>query len=301
MRFTFKAALLLAGISTLTACSIPRFSEDNYVKPMGGAKVVDNLTEQSDRLSCLGRHIAEKRLLPAFPLRQGITASNPIRFAVGRVEDFTGKQDLINGKRLTQGAALMAISALGLTRLPMVERFDITIAETEFKYSDNKLIGDSATNSFRQTYAGSVPGSDFYFVGGITEANYNIRSGEIEGLAKFLGTSARYAVIDVGLDMRLVNTRTLETVAANTFRKQIIGTEVRAGYFRFLNDYVMDFSTSERAQEPIQKAVRMVVEHSIYKLLLELYRIPAAICDPVIVNENSQMKLSAEISATATN
>lgn len=295
---TIPLSIGLWATLVLTGCSLPKipsFIDDEYTPAVHGARVVENTSNQADRLACLGRYIQENRLLPAHALRQGVNPTNPVRFAVGRIEDFTGKQDLINGKRFTQGAALMAISALGLTKLPVVERFDPTIAETEFKYTDNKLIGDSVTNSFRQTYAGSVPGSDFYFVGGITEANYNIRSGEIEGLAKFVGASARYAVIDVALDMRLINTRTLETVSANTFRKQIIGTEMRAGYFRFFNDYVMDFSTSERAQEPIQRAIRMVVDHSVYRLLLDLYRIPSATCDPVIVDENSQMKLSAEL------
>ena len=297
------ALLPLMGslLGMLSACSIPRINEPEYLQATVGRHVVENTTSQGERLVCLGRYINEQKLLPAFTIRTGISPNNPVRFAVGRIEDFTGKQDLVNGKRLTQGAALMAISALGLTKLPMVERFDLTIAETEFKYTDNKLIGDSQTNSFRQTFVGSVPGSDFHFVGGITEANYNIRSGEIEGTAKFLGSSARYAVIDVGLDMRLVNTRTLEVISANTFRKQIIGTEFRTGYFRFFNENFVDLSASQRSQEPIQKAIRMVVEHSIYKLLLDLYRVPAATCDPVIVDENSQMKLSAEIGASSSN
>lgn len=276
----------------VSACTIPKFTDPEYTNAFVGQHVVQNETPQSDRLICLGRYIQEKKLLPTSQIRQGISPSQPVRFAVGRVDDYTGKQDLVNGRRLTQGAGLMAISALTLTRLPQVERSDITLAEVEFRYTDNKLLGDSQNNNYRQIFAGSVPGSDFHFMGGITEANYNIRSGEIEGTAKYVGASARYAVIDVGLDMRLVNTRTLEIVSANTFRKQLIGTEYRTGYFRFFNDTFFDFSTSERAQEPVQRAVRMVVEHSIYKLLLDLYRVPATVCDPVTAEENSKLKLT---------
>lgn len=68
---------------------------------------------------------------------------NSKRFAVGRVSDFTGKEDLVNGKRITQGAALMVISALAKTGVPIVERFDTTIADMELKYADNKLITDN--------------------------------------------------------------------------------------------------------------------------------------------------------------
>jgi curli biogenesis system outer membrane secretion channel CsgG len=300
MKFAIST-LLASSTLALSACSIPHINESEYIAPITGRHVVDNTTPQSERLVCLGRHIAEKRLLPAFTIRSGINPSNPVRFAVGRIEDLTGKQDLVNGKRLTQGAALMAISALGLTQLPLVERYDLTVAETEFKYTDNKLIGDSQTQSFRQTFVGSVPGSDFHFVGGITENNLNIRSGEAEGTVRYFGGSTRYAVIDVALDMRLINTRTLEVISAHTFRKQIIGTEFRTGYFKFFNENFIDLSASERSQEPVQRAIRMVVEHSIYRLLMDLYRIPAATCDPVIVDENSQMKLTAEIGATSRN
>ncbi|MCE2680152.1 MAG: transcriptional regulator [Burkholderiales bacterium] len=289
--------LLAALISTslISACGgLPSLGKDEYVKPISDSRVVNTMTPQSERLTCLGKYIAEKKLLPAFPTSNGKPPLNPVRFAVGRIDDLTGKQDLTNGKRLTQGAALMAISAFSLTQLPLVERYDTAIAEIELKYTDNKLIGDSQTNAFRNTYAGSVPGSDFHFMGGITEANYNIRSGEIEGSFRYLGSSARYVVIDVAMDTRLINTRTLEVVSANTFRKQILGTEFRTGYFRFLNNNLIDLSASERSQEPVQQAIRMVVEHSIYKSLLDLYRVPSSICDPVIIDENSRLKLSAE-------
>jgi curli biogenesis system outer membrane secretion channel CsgG len=289
----------------LTACSIPKWKDNDYVASVEGAQVTDNRTPQTERLICLGDHIRTKRLSPAVTFANetdSATKGQKIRrFAVGRIEDYTGKQDLVNGRRLTQGAALMAISALGLTKLPMVERFDLSIAETEFKYTDNKLIGDSSPVGFRQTYAGSVPGSDFHIVGGLTEVNYNIRSGEVEGTAKYLGSSLRYAVIDVGVDLRLINTRTLEVVSVNTFRKQIIGTETRMGYFRFFNENFLDFSASERSQEPIQKAVRMVLEHSIYKLLLDLYQVSSDVCDPVKIDESSNLKLTDSLSIYGNN
>ena len=303
-RFATLSLLSLCIGSGLTACSTPRWQENDYVAPAEGAQVMSNRTPQTERLICLGEHIRSKKLSPGLSgsasLEKSGAALKVTRFAVGKIEDYTGKQDLVNGRRLTQGAALMAISALGLTKLPLVERFDLSIAETEFKYTDNKLIGDSAGPGFRQTYAGSVPGSDFHIMGGLTEVNYNIRSGEVEGTAKYLGSSLRYAVIDVGVDLRLVNTRTLEVVSVNTFRKQVIGTETRVGYFRFFNENFIDISASERSQEPIQKAVRMVLEHSIYKLLLDLYQVSSQACDPVKIDENSNLKFTDTLSVHGT-
>jgi hypothetical protein len=134
--------LLAALISTslISACGgLPSLGKDEYVKPISDSRVVNTMTPQSERLTCLGKYIAEKKLLPAFPTSNGKPPLNPVRFAVGRIDDLTGKQDLTNGKRLTQAAALMAISAFSLTQLPLVERYDTAIAEIELKYTDNKL------------------------------------------------------------------------------------------------------------------------------------------------------------------
>jgi curli biogenesis system outer membrane secretion channel CsgG len=257
-------AVLLCGCST-----IPSFDSDRYVSPLAGAAVTPNTTNYTQALDCLGNYLK--------------TANVPeARFTVGRVEDYSGKQDLVNGRRITQGAALMVISALSRTRLPIVERLDTSIAEMEFKYTDNKLIGDNnvaGDNPVRRTLAGSVIGSDYHIVGGITEVNYNIRSGSIDSSIKSVGASARYAVLDIAIDLRLVNTKTLQIVDVVSFQKQIIGTEVRAGIFRFLLDSVIDVSASDKAQEPIQRSVRMVAERAVFELIADLYKVPSKTCN----------------------
>lgn len=257
------------AIFLLSACgAVPTFNADKYVSPLSGATVINNTSNYTQALACLGSYLHNAKLAP-------------VRIAVGRVEDFSGKQDLTNGKRITQGAALMVISALAHTKLPIVERLDTSISEMEFKYTDNKLIGDgnsTAEHPFRRTFAGSVVGSDFHIVGGITEVNYNIRSGSLENTITSLGVSARYAVLDVAIDLRLINTRTLQVVEVASFQKQIIGTEIRAGLFRFLSDSVIDISAADKAQEPIQKAVRMVTEHAVFHLIAGMYKIPTDVC-----------------------
>ncbi len=253
-------ALLLAGCG-----SVPQFDRNEYVDPIGNAPAIENLTQYTAALDCLGRYI-QKTTLPGK------------RIAVGRVDDFTGKQDLVNGKRVTQGASLMVISALARTRVPMVERLEFAVGEMELKYTDLKLIGDDTKNTLRQTFGGSVIGSDYFIVGGITEVNFNVRSGALDSAVKFVSGSGRYAVLDIGLDLRLVNTRTLEIVKVASLRKQIIGTEVRFGIFRFLNDTTIDISAAERSQEPIQKGIRMLAERAVFEFVSELYKVPENTC-----------------------
>ena len=223
--------------ASASACTtLPSFSKAEYVSPFDGASVVENTTRYSSALECLKPMIGGR----------GPSAK---RFAVGRVSDFTGKEDLVNGKRISQGAALMVISALAKTGVPIVERFDTSIADMELKYADNKLITDNPEGkAHRQILSASLPGSDYHIVGGITEVNYNIRSGSLETSFRFIGAAARYFVMNVAVDLRVVNTKTLEVVNTQSLQKQIIGTELNGGYFRLFSDGLADVNAAERTQ-----------------------------------------------------
>lgn len=224
LAFTFAAA----GCTT-----IPSFTAADYVSPLDGARVVDNTTRYSDNLDCLRPKLANSE------------GSNK-RFAVGRVSDFTGKEDLTNGKRITQGASLMVMSALSRAGATLVERFDTSISDMELKYSDNKLITDNPeTQAYRKLMSGSLPGSDYHIVGGITEVNYNIRSGSVDSSIRFIALGSRYFVMNVAIDLRLVNTKTLEVVNNQSLQKQIIGTELSGGFFRIFSEGTVDIATSE--------------------------------------------------------
>ena len=266
--FLGLSSKLLLGtlcVLALPACTtLPSFSSSNYVDPMDSAEVVENQTRYSTALQCMA------------PM---VNRTQSPRFAVGKVSDFTGKEDLVNGKRLTQGAALMVMSALGKAGVPLVERFDTSIADIELKYSDNKLITDSPdTREHRRIFSGVLPGSDYHVVGGITEVNYNIKSGSLESTLRFIGASARDFVMDVGVDLRLVNTKTLEVVNIQSLQKQIIGTELRGGYFRLFSDGLVDINASERTQEPIQRGVRMVLEQAVFNMVNQTLQLNAQNC-----------------------
>ena len=267
-----SAALLAAGcVSPVAGPS------GQYAKPIGNAPVTANPTPYSDGLVCMGHYARQS----------GYRAP---RIAVGRILDYTGKADLEGGRRVTQGASLMAISAFAKSGARLVERFDTSVSELELKYANNKLIGDEDPDNFRKITAGSIPGSDFYLVGGITELNYNIRSvgaeafvGDTDAMDPKGSFGGKLYVINVGLDLRLVDTETLEVVDVISYQKQIIGREVSLGIFDFANGNVFDVGVGGRAQEPIQLAVRSVIERAVLEMMANLYAVPSSqICEATV-------------------
>ena len=259
------AALTLEGCISPSADSIGR-----YTAPIGGSPVISNETPYSAALRCMS----------------GIVSQHPVRIAVGQIADYTGKIEADgSGRKVTAGAALMAMTALSKAGVHMVERFDTSVAEMELKYANNKLIGDDKNpndGDFRKIIAGSIPGSDYYIVGGITELNFNIRSENASGTGGGTATNATTGtlggnvyVMNVGLDMRLVNTNTLEVADVISYQKQIIGHQISAGVFDFMGTNFFDLSAGESALEPIQLAVRSVIERATLEMVTRIYRIPS--------------------------
>jgi curli production assembly/transport component CsgG/holdfast attachment protein HfaB len=271
-KYLFRTLAVAVTAMALGGCISPiPTASGRYTSPIGGSPVISNETPYSGALRCLGRY----------------TAQRPLRVAVGQIADYTGKNESDNsGRKLTQGAALMAMSALSKAGVPLVERFDTSVAEMELKYANNKLIGDEGQKGdYRKILAGSIPGSDYYLVGGITELNFNIRS---EGANANGGGTATTAVkgtiggslyvMNVGIDLRLVDTNTLEVVDVISYQKQIIGRQISAGVFDFLGQTFFDASVGESALEPIQLAVRSVIERATVEMMSRLYHTPPTAC-----------------------
>lgn len=255
-------AAVIAAALALGACVSPIAGSDGrYAVPLGTAPVISNETPYSAGLRCLAGY--------------SMASNRSLRIAVGQIADYTGKEEYEGGRRVTQGAALMAMSALSKTGVRLVERFDTSVAELELKYANNRLIGEGRDDySFRAITAGQFPGSDYYLVGGITELNYNIRSVGADAFASDpaeqgakgqLGYKAY--VMNVAIDLRLVDTRTLEVVDVISYQKQIIGRELSAGIFDFMNGNIIDVGVGERALEPIQLAVRSVIERGVLEMV----------------------------------
>jgi curli production assembly/transport component CsgG/holdfast attachment protein HfaB len=245
-----------------------------YATPIGDAPVTSNATPYSPALVCLADYARMYHLRAP-------------RVAVGRIADYTGKAEDNGGRAISQGASLMAMSALAKAGMPLVERYDTSVSELELKYANNKLIADGPAPSpgaaapYRKILAGQIPGSDFYIVGGVTELNYNIRSSGVDiaggrqdatkGTGRFTG---KVYVMNVAIDLRLVETKTQEVVDVVSYQKQIIGREVGAGIYKFFGSHVIDASAGEGALEPMQLAVRSLIERGMVEMVANLYGAP---------------------------
>lgn len=198
--------------------------------------------------------------------------------AVGDVKDYTGKYSQNEGSTITQGGSLMIYSALGkLGNVVQVqERFDTRIAELELAYTDRRQLGDGRTHAVEAGkpavpwvpyFGGSILRSNFYIVGGVTELNYNIASKGVEIAVSGVGVKRRTFTMNIGVDLRIVDTRTLVVAKTVSLQKQIIGHEVGAGVYRFFGDSLVDINVGNKSQEPLQLGVRTTIEHGVIELI----------------------------------
>jgi curli biogenesis system outer membrane secretion channel CsgG len=269
-------ALLGASGLVLSACASPVAGPSGlYAQPTGNAPVVANPTPYSSALVCEAEYARAHNL-------------NAPRIAVGRIADYTGKYEADgSGRKLTQGASLMAMSAFAKAGVPLVERYDTSVSELELKYANSKLISDhpiaggATPAEFRRIMAGQVPGSDFYLAGGITELNFNIASNGLNVDAGGANTTdpkgslgATTYIMNIGLDLRLINTRTLEVVDVISYQKQIVAHQVGVGVFKVWNGFAGDFAVGEGGQEPLQLGVRAVIERATVEMVANLYGMP---------------------------
>jgi len=94
---------------------------------------------------------------------------------------------------------------------------------------------------------------DYYLMGGITELNANLRSNVSVG-----GPS----IMNIALDLRLVDTRTSNVADVISYQRQIL-----------VSDWV---------QEPIQLAVRSIIERAVLEMIARLYAAPEAACGSAV-------------------
>ncbi|MGA1343523.1 MAG: CsgG/HfaB family protein [Hyphomonas sp.] len=248
------------------------------VEPIRGSAPEAITTDYTAALRCIGRHVKSQ----PYPAP---------RLAVGLITDMTGAQDQLQGRRLTQGATLMAITAAADAGMRLVERYDMGVLQVELDYARSGLLRDSE-QVIREVQAGSIQGADLYIIGGITEFNPNIRSRGADAFAS--GQSARAAslslggsdyVVDVGIDLRLIDARSSEVLAVRSLRKQIVGREIRAGVFGFVDGTTIDIGGGQRAMEPVQTAVRTMVDRIVYEFIASLYDVPPEFCQQAVSEE----------------
>lgn len=272
---SIKAISVLVASATLalTGCaSISHEKQGPKEAPVVvGPPVRDNFTPLRNAYACYKEQIASIK---------------PIGIGVGDVKDYTGKYSDSEGNAITQGGALMVMSALGklAPAIRQHERFDTRIAELELVYMDRKQLGggkyvvDGKEVPWEPYYGGSIHGSDYFIVGGITELNYNIQSGGAEFQVNQVGPKGRTYVINVAADLRIVDTRSLIVQHTVSLQKQIVGYEVGFGIFRFFGTNLFDLNTGAKNQEPLQLGVRTVLELGVLELVSAVTKVPYQNC-----------------------
>ncbi|WP_297367691.1 CsgG/HfaB family protein [Acidocella sp.] len=263
-----KSTALLAAVALLSGCASighVRLAKDE-APVVTGPTVRDNVTPYEPALACLADRINE-------------LGRPKIVFAVGDVKDYTGKYDINQGNAITQGGSLMVESALGKLggAVDIAERYDTQVAEMELGWMNSRELGDGQLHQLgpdgKQTvpwmpyYGGTLLASQYYIVGGITEYNYNIQSGGAQIFGNLNGPSARTYTSNVGIDLRLVDTKTLQVVDTVSLEKQVVGYEVDAGLFQFFGSNLWDVYLGEKDQEPLQLAIRAVLEEGTIDLV----------------------------------
>ena len=232
-----------------------------------GPAVRDNRTPMDGALACFAEHLKTH-------------GRKPLVIAVGDVRDYTGKYSVDEGNAITQGGALMVSSALGKLRgaVRIAERFDPVIAERELTYADRRQLGDGRTHElpgptgtqivpWLPYFGGSITASDYYIVGGITELNYDIRSGGAEAGVSSVGPRARTYTQSVAIDLRIVDTRSLLVVRTISLTKQFTGYETGFGVFRFFGSNLFDINIGAKGQEPLQLGIRTALEEAAMRLV----------------------------------
>ena len=216
-----------------------------------------------------------------------LAGTRPIGIGVGDIKDYTGKFSDQEGNAITQGGALMAMSALGKLSpaIRQHERFDTRVAEMELVYMDRRQLGgegkykvDGRVVPWEPYYGGTIRGSDYFIVGGITELNYNIQSGGAELQINQIGPKGRTYVMNVAADLRIVDTRSLVVQRTVSLQKQIVGYEVGLGVFRFFGTDLVDIHAGAKNQEPLQLGVRTIIELGVLELVAAVTGIAHETC-----------------------
>ncbi len=275
MHFTPLALCLMLALAGCTSLPTEKLAVDEDPVVVGSS-VRRNFTPLEPAFACLANGLRQKKR----PV---------VSIAVGDVKDYTGKYNQTEGNAITQGGALMVYSALGKLGdvVRVQERFDTRIAELELAYADRRQLGDGRVHSvdagkqpvpWVPYFGGSILRSDYYIIGGITEVNYNIQSGGFEASVSLVGGKRRTYTMNIGVDLRIIDTQTLVVLKTVSMQKQIKGDEVGVGVYRFFGNDLLDLTVGSKSQEPLQLGVRTTIEQSVLELIGAISGVDADSC-----------------------
>lgn len=285
---TAKKSLVTAVllVSMLAGCATTDDTTRPAATPVGPAPTYA-VTQMESALKCLAG---------VYP------AAADLRIGVNDLTDGTGAT--LSGdtfsKMLTQRPDMMMTIALAKTGARVVNRSSTGVSEWELKQAMQKYIGDGKARinpaskepiPYRPILAGSLLGSTHYVSGAISELNWNIKSDVSEFGVGGLTLGGRNYRISLGVDLIVTNTTTTEIVMARSYSKQLVGREVSTGLFRFFDvgrasknfgpKEVFEFNLGRQANEPVQTAVRWILETAAYEIVSSLSGVGSS-CDDLL-------------------
>lgn len=273
MKTFIKTAGILGVLGATLALSSCATLTGKQVKPLQGPPVQNATTPYTKALECLAQYVPKYKR---------------VSIAVDNIPDLTGKYSVYEGGyEVTQGAEDMAISALGETHAYyLVERTALGIPLMELKLANKYILrGYHNYNNIkvgngyaRKLYDGEFVGSDYVLTGAITGIDYNIDSGGFDLTIDGIGGGYRAFAMDVTIDLRLINTKTTHIVMVLPLNKEIWGYENKAGVVHFFGQTLVEFNAGRIRQEPIDLAVRAVLEDGIFDMTKKLYHLPSTVC-----------------------
>lgn len=281
-----KPKLVVLAFLLISACSpqIDPKSAAQLAPVVTGPSPQTTKTPANDALLCVAKHNSSTR---------------DLRIGVGEIVDGTGAKTFTDGAStlLTQRPDMMFAVALKKTGMRVLNRNSTRIAEWEVAQSMEKRMGEGRkteiageTYNYRPVIAGTMLGTTHYVTGALTEVNWNIFSddNQVNIAGAFYG-SKTYR-ISIALDLMVTDTETTEVVMAQGYSKQIVGKEISSGLFRFfevdgsgsdVQRELFDASVGSQNNEPVQQAVRWLVEAATYDIASTLTK-TKTVCDKIL-------------------
>ncbi|WP_439549776.1 CsgG/HfaB family protein, partial [Falsiroseomonas sp.] len=231
-------------------------------------------------------------------MRSQLARQEDIRIGIADLVDGTGAslgEGDNAGRMVTQRPDLMLLVAMSRAGARLVNRTSIGVVEWEMREAMARRLGEGrearvgdTTFPFRPVRVGEIVGSSFYVSGAVTEYNYNIYS-DVQEAGIFGVTAGRRSYrVSVAVDLVVTRSTTTEVRLARSYGKQLVGQEVGVGVFRFLDMSVGNTRTElfeanigQRQNEPVQAALRWVIETGAYDILSELFGRSEA-CDRLV-------------------
>lgn len=293
LRRVMTAALLASSGAGLSGCLenyggvVPRSEVTELVGPTPHL----NTTPMAEAMACLRRE----------------APGGGYRVGVSEFVDGTGSIEglAMNSRVFSQRPDYMMIVGLKSAGVNLVNRSSVNVAEWEMKQAMEQKLGDGRKVSvgdssvlFRPVKAGAILGSTHYITGAITELNWNIDSKVAEANIMGVSGGGRTYRVSMAVDVMVTDTLSTEVVHARSYKKQLVGFEVDAGYFRFieknaLNAYgwqglvlnkgleLFQANLGDKQNEPNQTALRWVIELAAYDVVRSLTN-RGAVCDSLL-------------------